>query len=278
MGTRVVKDLTRELVGGNHHVYFDNFFTGVQLLSSLKEDNIYACGTVRQNRSGLPTNINDKKSKKKMDIGEYEFMTTKTGLTWIKWMDKKPVYFLSNYHDASEVTTVNRRQKDGSLKCVSCPVISSDYNKHMGYVDYADRLISVYKIDRKSKKWWFRLFWHFLDLTISNVYILYRKKDIKPTLNLKKFRLNLVEQMVGHKIPTAKGRKRKSDTSEDFRYQKPQVSLEKRRNQAALIDSAKRCAHCSTKKDQRRTKWKCVTCDVPLCLLQDRNCFQSYHA
>ncbi|XP_058806429.1 piggyBac transposable element-derived protein 4-like [Phymastichus coffea] len=263
LGTRVVKDLTRELVDGNHHVYFDNFFTGVEHLSSLKEDKINACGTVRQNRSGLPTNINDKKSKKKMDIGEYEFMTAKTGPTWIKWMDKKPVYFLFNFHDASEVTTINH------------------YNKDMGYLDYADRLISVYKIDRKSKKWWFRIFWHFLDLTISNAYILYREKHIKPTLNLKKFRLNLVEQMVGHKIPTAKGRKRKYDHSEDFRYQKPQVSLEKRRNQAAhmpvSIQSAKRCVYCSIRKDQRRIKWKCMTCDVPLCLLQDRNCFQNHH-
>ena len=66
-------------------------------------------------------------------------------------MDKEPVHFLSNYHVALEVIAVNRGQKDGSLKCVNGPVISSDYNKHMGYVDYADRLISVYKIDRKSK-------------------------------------------------------------------------------------------------------------------------------
>lgn len=112
LGARIVKDLTRELIDGNHHVYFDNFFTGVELLLSLKRDKIFACGTIRQNRSGLPKS---EKSDKKMNIGEYEFKTTNTGLSWVKWMDKKPVYFLSNYHDPSEVTVVNRRQKDGSL-------------------------------------------------------------------------------------------------------------------------------------------------------------------
>lgn len=54
LGARIVKDLTRELIDGNHHVYFDNFFTGVELLLSLKRDKIFACGTIRQNRSGQP--------------------------------------------------------------------------------------------------------------------------------------------------------------------------------------------------------------------------------
>jgi len=57
LGARIVKDLTRELVGKNHHVYFDNFFTGVDLLISLKEDKIFACGTVRSNRTGLPKSV-----------------------------------------------------------------------------------------------------------------------------------------------------------------------------------------------------------------------------
>lgn len=281
LGARVVKDLTRELIGGNHHVYFDNFFTGVDLLLSLKQDQIFACGTVRQNRSGLPSNSKEKKTDKKMEIGEYEFKTTNTGLSWVKWMDKKPVHFLSNYHDPSEVTIVNRRQKDGSLKPVNSPVICSDYNKHMGYVDSADRLIAVYKIDRKSKKWWFRLFWHFLDLTITNAYILYKEKELNPKLPLKKFRLLLVEQLVKHKIPNPRGRKRQSHVSDISHHGKPQVSLDKRHSQAAhmpvFANESRRCAHCSTKEDQRRTKWKCMTCNVPLCLLPERNCFQRYH-
>ena len=36
-GTHVVKTLTRDLKYKNHHVYFDNFFTSVQLLDQLEE-------------------------------------------------------------------------------------------------------------------------------------------------------------------------------------------------------------------------------------------------
>ena len=113
LGARVVKDLTRQLVGGNHHVYFDNFFNSVPLLIELKNDKIFACGTVRSNCTRLPkTEIPDKTMKH----GEYEFKTSGTGIRWIKWMDKKSVQFLSNYHDPNKETIVQRRQKDGSLK------------------------------------------------------------------------------------------------------------------------------------------------------------------
>ncbi|XP_018403038.1 PREDICTED: piggyBac transposable element-derived protein 3-like [Cyphomyrmex costatus] len=173
LGARVVKDLTRHLVGKGYHVYFDNFFTGMDLMISLKKDIILACGTVRSNRTRLPkSDMQDKK----MTHGQHDYKTSNTNIRWIKWMDKKPVHFLSNYHDPCEMTTVSRKQKDGSLKFVDCPVMCSDYNKHMGYVDNADRLLSTYKIDRKSRKWWLRL--------------------------------SLVNELVGYKIPTTKGRKR----------------------------------------------------------------------
>lgn len=275
LGARVVKDLTRELVGNNHHVYFDNFFTGVDLMVSLKKDKIFACGTVRQNRSRLPkSSIPDKQ----MNHGQSDFRTSNTGIRWIKWMDKKAVYFLSNYHDPQETVLVNRKQKDGTLKSISCPVMVSDYNKHMGYVDKADQLLSTYKIDRKSKKWWLRIFFHFLDVIVVNAYILYKEKGLKPTFTQKEFRLRLVDELVGHKLPTSKGRKRQVSKVSSY---KPQVSVQKRQCQSAHmpeISSFRRCAHCSTKVDQKRTPWICKICDVPLCLLPTRNCFTAYHS
>lgn len=276
LGARVVKDLTRELVGKNHHVYFDNFFTGVDLMISLKEDQIFACGTVRKNRTRLPkSKIPDKQMKQ----GDSDYRTSNTGISWIKWMDKKAVHVLSNYHNPCETVIVNRKQKDGTLKPISCPVMVADYNTHMGYVDKADHLLSTYKIDRKSKKWWQRIFFHFLDVTVVNAYILYKEKDLKPALNSKEFRLRLVDELVGHKLPNSKGRKRQIA---EISSSKPQISIEKRHSQSShmpqQIASSRRCAHCSTKKDQKRSSWICSTCSVPLCLLPNRNCFALYHS
>ena len=40
LGARVVKDLTKELQGKWHHVYFDNFFKSFSLLSDLEKSGI----------------------------------------------------------------------------------------------------------------------------------------------------------------------------------------------------------------------------------------------
>lgn len=42
LGGRVVQDFTRVIVGKFHKVYFDNFFTSIDLMISLKADGILA--------------------------------------------------------------------------------------------------------------------------------------------------------------------------------------------------------------------------------------------
>ncbi|XP_064600751.1 piggyBac transposable element-derived protein 4-like [Liolophura sinensis] len=53
LASRVVKDLTRCLVGKNHHVYMDNFCTSPELFVKLSADNICVTGTCRVNRKGF---------------------------------------------------------------------------------------------------------------------------------------------------------------------------------------------------------------------------------
>jgi hypothetical protein len=43
----------------------------------------------------------------------------------------------------------------------------------MGGVDRSDRLVRTYSVSRKSKKWWYRLFYYLLDTALANSYILY---------------------------------------------------------------------------------------------------------
>ena len=57
LGKRVVKDLTSDLKGKNHHVYFDNFFTSLDLVVDLEKDGIYSCGTARKDRKGFPPEL-----------------------------------------------------------------------------------------------------------------------------------------------------------------------------------------------------------------------------
>lgn len=65
LGERVVKDLTRDIWGQNHHVYCDNLFTSVPLFAELLEHGTYACGTIRKHRKGLPQAVTSTKLKKR---------------------------------------------------------------------------------------------------------------------------------------------------------------------------------------------------------------------
>jgi len=54
LGKRVVLDLARQLEGKKYHLYFDNFFSSVSLLTTLREKGLYGCGTARQNYRDFP--------------------------------------------------------------------------------------------------------------------------------------------------------------------------------------------------------------------------------
>ena len=71
----MVHNLTRTLVGKNHHVFVDNFFNSVNLAEDLLQDKIYICGTVRSNRQGIPRELGPSTQRvKQLRQGESLFL------------------------------------------------------------------------------------------------------------------------------------------------------------------------------------------------------------
>lgn len=276
LGSRVVCDMTRSLVNKHHLVFFDNYFTSLPLLRKLKSENIHACGTIRKGRKGLP---DDMKADKQMKRGEHDWRVTYDGISFMKWVDKRIVTIASNFHDPSQTVTVDRKKKTGDVETVACPVALIDYNSNMGYVDKADMMKSTYQINRKSKKWWPRILWHFVDVAVVNSFIIYKQRlSDGSNVDLKSFRLSIVSGLVGAK--TENPRKGRPVGEKPVSSFKPNVPLEKRWDQAAHMPkhgNSRRCALCSTRADQHRTRWSCSTCDVGLCLNDKKNCFGKYH-
>lgn len=64
----------------------------------------------------------------------------------------------------------------------------------MGGVDMLDGLMGRYKITMRSRKWNFRLFYHLVDLTAANAWILYRQQKGDAALHWRNF---------GRKSPSA---------------------------------------------------------------------------
>ncbi|XP_055918585.1 piggyBac transposable element-derived protein 4-like [Eupeodes corollae] len=222
LGARVVKDLTQKLIGKGHHVFFDNFFNSVQLQKDLKNQTIYSCGTVRANRKNLPTDLlNDKCLTK----GNSDWRVSRDGMAFVKWKDTKAVHILGNFLDPSKNTTTMRKQKDGTSLSINCPEMIAVYNKNMGFVDKADMLKSCYDIDRKSKKCWHRIFWHFLDVSVVNSFIIFKESSVEndKLLTLKEFRIAVANGFVGahtHKTRRA-GRLSECSNTNHFKLNVP---------------------------------------------------------
>ena len=47
LGKKTVLKLTEKLRDKHYHVYFDNYFTSIELLEELLQRETYGCGTVR---------------------------------------------------------------------------------------------------------------------------------------------------------------------------------------------------------------------------------------
>lgn len=71
LGESVVLQLCQPLAKKGVEVYCDNFFTSVNLLDILKQNDIMACGTIRSNRKHMPKQFPADKNMKRGDISYF---------------------------------------------------------------------------------------------------------------------------------------------------------------------------------------------------------------
>ena len=71
LGGQVVLSLSDSIMGHHHQLFFDNYFTSVNLLSTLLNKGTYTCGTICTNRKQYPAEISEE--VKKSSRGESAF-------------------------------------------------------------------------------------------------------------------------------------------------------------------------------------------------------------
>ncbi|KAF0707183.1 piggyBac transposable element-derived protein 3-like, partial [Aphis craccivora] len=130
---------------------------------------------------------------------------------------------------------------------------------HMGGVDLLDSIIARYRIAMRSKKWYLELFFHFMDVTMVNAWLLYRKKK-ENTMSLADFRREIVVSlcMQGSNIctPTTRGRKRNISESPSIQPYMPPTDVWKDEigHFAIVTNLRERCKLCGLKSSMQCTK------------------------
>lgn len=285
LSSRVVCDLCHPVLDNrNHVVYMDNFFSSVALCKKLKSFGTFSVGTLRSNRKDYPTALKEKVLLKNLKRGDYHTASS-DGMTVTVWKDTKDVSFISNVHSSKGHDTVGRKQKHGSVKNISAPPVVKDYNANMGAIDRHDQLKKSYAIDRKSRRWWVRIFLHLLDICRVNAFILYgvcyqmwnsgpMEEEPPPLLDQKQFTSSLVRSLCG----TFTCRKK---TGRPPAIPLPLVRSPGHESVNVVKAGAKRkgrCHYCAMGPNKRarvETRFGCVRCSVRLC---PDKCHDLYHA
>jgi len=276
----VVMGLLRksDLLNKGYTLYCDNYYSSPVLFDRLSAEDTSAVGTVRLNRREVPVALKTKCRK-----GDVIFRQ-RGNLLAIKWTDKRDVSLLSTKHTATMVVTY-KTTRDGDQ--VVKPACVLDYNQHMGGVDRSDQIAKYYTFTRKTNKWWLKLFFHMVNLAVTNSYILYRKnvQGGKP-LSQYKFRRELVRELVqGFEAPRVpRGRPSIHRDGERRLTERHFPDLIPAQENAKVQNPTRKCVVCNTNTGKRHapgesrkrkeTRYWCKDCGKALCVTP---CFQRYH-
>ena len=241
----------------------DTFFSSPDLYDDLAQKKIFCCGTVTLHRKGMPKDLKPK------------ILRLKCGDIQVKdqgWLDVCGVEGQErcvppDIHDP--LREGNYRDEHGNaIK----PAIVTDYNRHMGHVDNSDRLANSYTASRRTWKWTKKFFFHLLYLVIVNSHVLLSSYGGKK-ISHRDFRLTLIREMLarsGHGPRPSMPVGRPAPASANI------GRLDTRHNKHwPGRNSKQRRRVCSARGMTRTMLFKCVTCDVALCV--DRSCFENYH-
>ena len=266
--TAIVLDLVSGLQGKGYNLALDRAFSSPDLFRRLHEAKFNVVGTVMPCRRDMPKSLRTVRLK----AGEVAHRSAAIGqngsLLALVWKDKKDIRLLSTMH-TSEVRPSGKRDRAGNDKVKPACVLA--YNRLMGGVDRSDQLAANHRSARKSIKWYKKLFFYLVDLTLVNCH----------TLSL----------ALGHRGSFLDFRR---ELSRELLYDEPLPQYGPRRQlPAAPAEQAaphfpksfdrtsygdyryRHCVHCSAQGRRKKTHFECDTCRQPLCV---DPCFREYHA
>lgn len=294
VGGEVVLTLCEGLPNNrNHKCFFDNWFTSPELLIELQSRGIHGTGTIgKQRLRGCmlkADNLLKKEGRGSHDI-KYD---TDSGLSLVKWSDNKCVTVASSYLNDEPVGHCRRWcKKERKYIEVARPHIIDTYNSRMGGVDLSDMLMSLYRIDIRPKRWYLRLLYYFLNLSIVNGWFLYKRHCSQRRLKSKPlvdFMASIADSLIkeGKPVDQPSRKRGRPSAEEDIMpvsktlaprsySQRPQDSVQLDKVDHWPIHKEKR-GRCKWCKDNLNTNTMCSKCLTYLCFNKGRNCYKDFH-
>ena len=201
----IVMRLVDGCEGEDYTLFMDRYYSTLRLFIDLKDIQIRACGTIQSKR----LHLDDKTSKEidKIKDNEIKYFSGPSKLLLSVFKDHKTVLVLSNYHQPENLDkerrirkkNYNENTKPNAKEIVKMPRSIIDYNLYMRGVDNFDQLISYYCPNIRSKRWYVKVFFHFLEIAIVNSYTIYKsicESQSAKIMSHLEFRKEIIRELV----------------------------------------------------------------------------------
>jgi len=169
-----------------HTVFMDNYYNSISLSKELLHRKTHTTGTLRSNRKGNPKCVTTKKLKS----GDY--IWRRQGKIYVsKWKDKRDVLAITTKYQPQLLSSKNRF---GNEKKKPNEIIQ--YNKNMSGIDRSDQMVKYYSSPRKQSRWYKKVLFHLLDITVWNSFYIYKKHFGCDSMTFNEFRDILIKNMI----------------------------------------------------------------------------------
>lgn len=230
-----------------------------------------------------------------MKRGDIDFLCSRD-LSAVVWCDRAPLYFLSTFDNPHQTTTVKRKDKDGAVVQVQCPLVVSSYTQYMGGCDLNDQLTKLYRC-RRHYRWPRRLIMKCILWTCYNAYVLlgHFQPHAQPGKRLYTFYDfvdSIVLSLIGdYRSPLATRRRSIASQSLDrlnnVGVHMPERPAEASGNHRCVVCREKRLKYAkahpglaskSIPYKDCKTVFRCTSCKEYLCIRQGSTCWTDYHS
>lgn len=258
LAANITKELSLPFHDTRRTVTLDNYFTTLDLVEFLKEQNIGVVGTVKSNRTELPDHFKER-GKRELYSSLFAFRQKAMLVSYVA-KPKKVVNIISSIHN----TTAIEGPKDK-------PEMVPFYNRTKGGVDLMDRLVANYTCKRRTRRWPMALFYNIVDISALNACIVYHLINNVNSNHTDKRRLFLKELGMELAMPHMKTRLETNNRLPKaivkdiglFGIEKTQpIILPQVPEDEAKGESRARCYKCT---NDRKVSNRCQKCHIPIC-------------
>ena len=199
---------------------------------------------------------------KKKGRGTVDFVSS-NGVIVTHWYDRKLVTVASTVYSTLPTDSVEHwSNKETSKIKIDRPFILKMYNKGMGGVDLADQYLATYRLEIKTVKWYKKMLYFFIDLTISNAYACHKADYPDKSLDFLSFKIEVANSLMHNAEGLPRQVEAHDPPQQSVDVVSDEIRLDENCHYPAWVDGGKESKifgkHCKIRGCKGRTRCYCM--------------------